>query len=106
MARFARHTRVISTALRTAGTANATGAITAGASYRVFAEKPDLQWALKPIIPVHLWRFYFHRLLSVRRQSFWDRRWLKIRESLAPLVCNIMRLADGAASGDWRWSVV
>ena len=39
---------------------------------------------------------------SVRRQSFWDRRWIKIRESLAPLVCNIMRLADGAASGDWR----
>ena len=31
---------------------------------------------------------------------------LKIRESLAPLVCNIMRLADGAASGDWRLSVV
>ncbi len=42
----------------------------------------------------------------VRRQSFWDRRWIKIRESLAPLVCNIMRLADGAASGDWRLSVV
>ena len=31
---------------------------------------------------------------------------LKIRESLAPLVCNVMRLADGAASGDWRLSVV
>jgi hypothetical protein len=45
-------------------------------------------------------------VVIVRRQSFWDRRWLKIRESLAPLVCNIMRLADGAASGDWRWSVV
>ena len=43
---------------------------------------------------------------NVRRQNFWDRRWLKIRESLAPLVCNIMRLADGAASGDWRLSVV
>jgi hypothetical protein len=42
----------------------------------------------------------------VRRQSFWDRRWLKIRESLAPLVCNVMRLADGAASGGWRWSFV
>jgi len=42
----------------------------------------------------------------VRRQSFWDRRRLKLRESLAPLVCNIMRLADGAASGDWRLSVV
>src|ERR1700720_3451852 len=42
----------------------------------------------------------------VRRQSFWDRQWLKIRESRAPLVCSIMRLADGAASGDWRLSVV
>jgi hypothetical protein len=42
----------------------------------------------------------------VRRQSFWDRERLKIRESLARLVCNIMRLADGAASGDWRLSVV
>ena len=40
--------------------------------------------------------------MSVRRQSFWDRRRLKIRESLAPLVCNIMRLAGG----DWRLSVV
>jgi hypothetical protein len=46
------------------------------------------------------------RQLRVRRQSFWDRWWLKIRESLAPLVCNIMRLAGGAASGDWRLSVV
>jgi Uroporphyrinogen-III synthase HemD len=27
-----------------------------------------------------------------------------MRESLAPLVCNIMRLADGAASGAWRLS--
>ena len=45
-------------------------------------------------------------LTVVRRQSFWDRRRLKLRESLAPLVCNIMRLADGAASGDWRLSVV
>jgi hypothetical protein len=43
---------------------------------------------------------------SVRRQSFWDKERLKLRESLAPLVCNIMRLADGAASGDWRLSVV
>jgi hypothetical protein len=43
------------------------------------------------------------RILGVRRQSFWDRTRLKIRESLAPLVCNIMRLADGAASGDSRW---
>jgi hypothetical protein len=45
-------------------------------------------------------------LECVRRQSFWDRQWLKIRESLAPLVCNVMRLAVGAASGDWRLSVV
>jgi hypothetical protein len=40
---------LISTALRTAGTANATGAITAGASYRFFSDKPDLQWAIKHI---------------------------------------------------------
>jgi hypothetical protein len=33
----------------------------------------------------------------VRRQSFWDKERLKLRESLAPLVCNVMRLADGAA---------
>jgi hypothetical protein len=46
------------------------------------------------------------RILGVRRQSFWDRTRLKIRESLAPLVCNIMRLADGAASGDSRWFFV
>ena len=43
---------------------------------------------------------------SVRRQSFWDRRRLKIREILARLVCDLTRPADGAASGDWRWSVV
>jgi Bacterial protein of unknown function (DUF899) len=43
---------------------------------------------------------------SVRRQSFWDREWLKLRESLARLFCDVMRLADGAASGDWRLSVV
>jgi hypothetical protein len=42
----------------------------------------------------------------VRRQSFWDRGRLKIRESLARLICNVMRPADGAASGDWRLSVV
>jgi hypothetical protein len=34
---------LISTALRTAATANATGAITAGASYRFFSDKPDFQ---------------------------------------------------------------
>jgi hypothetical protein len=45
-------------------------------------------------------------MTGVRRQSFWDKDRLKIRESLAPLVYNIMRLADGAASGDWRLSVV
>ena len=43
---------------------------------------------------------------SVRRQNFWDRERLKIRESLARLVCNVMRPADGEASGDWRLSVV
>ena len=43
---------------------------------------------------------------AVRRQSFWDRERLKIRESLARLVFNIMRPADGAASGDWRLCVV
>jgi hypothetical protein len=48
----------------------------------------------------------FSYVSGVRRQSYWDRRRLKIRESLAPLVCSIMRLADGAASGDCRLSVV
>ena|ERR1700730_9558933 len=43
---------------------------------------------------------------TVRRQSFWDRERLKIRESLARLVFNVMRPADGAASGDWRLSFV
>jgi hypothetical protein len=42
----------------------------------------------------------------VRRQSFWDKERLKLRESLARLICNVMRPADGAASGDWRLSVV
>jgi hypothetical protein len=40
---------LISTALRTAGTANATAAITTGASYRFFSDKPDIQWAIKYI---------------------------------------------------------
>src|SRR5580692_3068101 len=55
-----------------------------------------------------LWRFDRPHAArqSVRRQRFWDRRRLKIRESLAPLVCNIKRLADGAASGDCRLSFV
>jgi len=43
---------------------------------------------------------------TVQRQSFWDRGRLKIRESLARLICNVMRPADGAASGGWRLSVV
>jgi hypothetical protein len=43
---------------------------------------------------------------TVRRQSFWDKERFKLRESLARLVCNVMRLADGAASGGWRLSVV
>ena len=36
----------------------------------------------------------------VRRQSFWDSERLKIRESLARQVCNVMRLDDGASSDD------
>jgi len=35
---------------------------------------------------------------SVRRQSFWVQA--------VALVCNVMPLADGAASGDWRLSVI
>jgi hypothetical protein len=45
---------LISKALRTAGTANATGAITAGASYRFFSDLPDLQWAVKQITIIFL----------------------------------------------------
>jgi hypothetical protein len=45
---------LISSAFRTAGTANATGAITGGASYRFFSDKPDLQWAIKYITLVFL----------------------------------------------------
>jgi len=39
---------------------------------------------------------------NVRRQSFWDRGRLKIRESLARLICNVMRLptVQQAAVGD------
>jgi hypothetical protein len=40
---------------------------------------------------------YFGRGQTVRRQSFWDKERLKLRESLARLVCDVMRLADGAA---------
>jgi hypothetical protein len=47
----------------------------------------------------------FHEM-SVRRQSFWDRERFKLRESLARLACDVMRLAVGAASGDWQLSVV
>jgi hypothetical protein len=55
---------LISSAFRTAGTANATGAITGGASYRFFSDKPDLQWAIKYITLVFLfWRGDFRRLL-------------------------------------------
>ena len=42
---------LISNALRTVGTANATGAITAGASFRFI---PDLQWAIKQITMMFL----------------------------------------------------
>jgi hypothetical protein len=45
---------LISSAFRPGGTANATGAITAGASYRFFSDKPDLQWAIKHITLVFL----------------------------------------------------
>jgi hypothetical protein len=44
--------------------------------------------------------------LIVRRPSFWDNLRLKIRESLARLGCDVMRLADGAARDGWRLSVV
>jgi hypothetical protein len=40
------------------------------------------------------------RAEAVCRQSFWDKERLKLRESLARLVCNVMRLDDGASSGD------
>ena len=37
------------------------------------------------------------RLSIVRRQIIWDTSRLKIREVLARLGCDVMRLADGAA---------
>jgi hypothetical protein len=43
---------------------------------------------------------------TVRRQSFWDRQRLKLRESLARLVFDARQLAVGAASGEWQLSVV
>ena len=43
---------------------------------------------------------------SVRRQSFWDSERLHLREALARLADDAMRLADDAASVDLRWSVV
>jgi hypothetical protein len=46
------------------------------------------------------------RLRPVRRQSYWDKERLKIRESLARQVYDVMPLAVGAASGDWQLSVV
>jgi hypothetical protein len=45
-------------------------------------------------------------LLGVRRQSYWDTERLKIRESLARQVYDVMPLAVGAASGDLQLSVV
>jgi hypothetical protein len=45
---------LISNALRIVGTANTTGAITAGASYRFFSDLPDLQWAIKQITMIFL----------------------------------------------------
>ncbi len=42
----------------------------------------------------------------VRRQSFWDSERLQLREALARLVDDAMRLADDAASVGLRWSVV
>jgi hypothetical protein len=48
----------------------------------------------------------FFDVMLVRRQSFWDWKRLKLRECLARLVCNVMRLAEDVASGGWRLSVV
>jgi hypothetical protein len=52
--------------------------------------------SLRSLILGASWKTFW----SVRLQSFWDRERLKIRESLARLVCNVMRLDDGASSGD------
>jgi hypothetical protein len=41
----------------------------------------------------------------VRRQSFLGRRQLKIRESLARLVCDVLRLVFGAAIGNCLFEV-
>ena len=43
---------------------------------------------------------------SVRRQSFWDSERLHLREALARLVDDAMRLAGDAATVGLRWSVV
>ena len=42
----------------------------------------------------------------VRHQSFWDRELRHLREALARLVVDVMRLADDAASGGFGLSVV
>ena len=65
--------------------------------------RPDTS---KPAPGHKIYPYLLRGLDIVRRQSFWDRERLKIRESLARLVFNIMRPADGAASGDWRLCVV
>ena len=44
--------------------------------------------------------------LTVRHQSFRDSERRHLREALAPLVSDVMRLADDAASAGLRWSVV
>ena len=43
---------------------------------------------------------------AVRHQSFWDRERRYLREALARLVDDVMRLADDAASGGFGLSVV
>jgi hypothetical protein len=51
-------------------------------------------------------RLSYFKPLPVSKTSFWDRERFKIRESLARLVCDVMRLADGVASEDWLLSAV